>query len=308
MSLQVIDPGPLSLMQDLGRSGYQKAGVTTGGPMDEHAFLWANRLLGNKSNAAQIEITLGNFSCKFLAPAMIALTGADMGATINGQAIRSWSSHRVNPDDRLKLATARTGLRSYLAVSGGFQVKSTLGSCATVVRDKLGGSYGDGNPVQSEERLEYRAAAHTRQHLVPEKYIPDYASRVQIGVIPGYQYQEFTDKQRQLFFSSPYQVSNQIDRMGYRLSGKPVQCRMKKLVSEGIALGAIQIPPDGQPIVLLKDRQTIGGYPKIGCVAARDISRIAQCRPGDVIQFYEKDLLTAEAEMQIYRRFFSMMD
>ncbi len=314
MTLRVHSTGPLALLQDKGRYGYQSVGVTPGGPMDEHAFDWANKLLDNDLNATQIEITLGQFCCTFYAATSIALTGADMGAKLNGESIYPWQSYVINSGDKLDMGTAKSGLRSYLAVSGGFKVDTVLGSSATVSRDGLGGDDRKGSPLTANRLIRYSVdvsqlstsfSEPRSRKQVPSRFIPTYDRHINIGVIPSYQYDDFSVVDRERFFSSIYTVTTNIDRMGYRLSGEVIHCQRNNLISEGIALGAIQIPSDGQPIVLMRDRQTIGGYPKIGCVVHADINRLAQCLPGSTVQFYEKELYSAEAELMIQRQFFT---
>ncbi|WP_036825375.1 biotin-dependent carboxyltransferase family protein, partial [Photobacterium sanctipauli] len=299
MTLRILTPGPLSLLQDLGRFGHQSIGVSTGGPMDEHAFLWANRLLDNDRNAAQIEVTMGQFSCEFYAETTIAITGADMGATLNGRTIEPWQSYSVQQGDRLALRGARSGMRAYLAVQGGFKVPTPLDSCATVVRDELGGVQGRGDKLNAKDLLRFSVSKPMLNKRLPHHFIPTYSQTLTLEVILGYQCEDFSSQQRERFFNSTYTLTPQMDRMGCRLSGEAIECQRTTLVSEGIALGAIQIPADGQPIVLLKDRQTIGGYPKIGCVTSKGLSQLAQCLPGAEIRFVEKDLYQAEAERMI---------
>ncbi|WP_263080983.1 biotin-dependent carboxyltransferase family protein [Endozoicomonas sp. Mp262] len=305
MTLRIIEPGPLSLIQDLGRYGYQHIGVSPGGPMDEQAFLWANKLLANQSNDAQIEINLGMFRCEFLAQTTIAITGADMAAELNGVVIKPWQSYSVKPGDTLSFKGSQNGLRVYLAVRGGFEVPEILGSCSTVARDQLGGLHEDGSKLRAGDCLNYTASDPMLTRQVPEVFIPDYSQDITLEVIPGYQYEWFDKHERYRFFNAAYTLSQQIDRMGYRLSGEAIGCREQGLISEGIALGAIQIPADGQPIILMRDRQTIGGYPKIGCVKIKDLSPLAQCIPGATIRFVEKDLYKAEAEYRQIKLFFS---
>ena len=305
MTLRVIEPGPLSLIQDLGRYGHQSIGVSPGGPMDEHAFLWANRLLANHKNDAQIEINLGMFRCEFLTQTTIAITGADMAAELNGKVIQPWQSYSVQPGDTLSFKGSRSGLRAYLAIRGGFEVSKILGSCATVVRDQLGGLHGDGSKLCAGDNLNYSASDPMLTKQVPDEFVPDYGQDITLEVIPGYQYEWFDEEERHRFFNTTYTLSQQIDRMGYRLSGEAIHCQQQSLISEGIALGSVQIPADGQPIILMRDRQTIGGYPKIGCVKARNLSKLSQCLPGATIRFVKRDLYEAEAEYRLKKRFFS---
>ncbi len=306
MSLHITNPGFLSLIQDFGREGFQHIGVTTGGPLDEHAFLWANHLLDNDINAAQIEISVGMFAAEFTQACTIALTGADMAATLNGQAIKPWRTYNLNPGDRLNMATATTGMRAYLAVKGGFEVTPQLQSCATVMRERIGGLDQQGSKLQAQDQIGFQPGTATLTRRVPQQFIPDYSADLELGVIPGYQYDSFSLAQINRFFSEPYRISTEIDRMGYRLSGAAVNSSLDGIISEGISYGAIQIPKDGQPIVLLKDRQTIGGYPKIGCVTSLDAARLSQRGPGTQVRFKPVSVEQATAERMIYNHFFGI--
>lgn len=300
MSFEVLEPGMLSLLQDTGRRGYQHIGVTTGGPMDEHAFLWANRLLGNSLDAAQIEVSVGKLSLLAHEDTCIALTGANLGARLNGRDLVRWRTCRISKGDRIEFDMPVAGLRAYLAVAGGLKPAEKLGSCATVVREGLGGLNGNGRPLAKGDRIAFdRCESVTEAHL-PAAEIPDYTRPLHIGVIPGYQYRYFSTNQRATFFSNAYEVSQRIDRMGYRLTGEPVHSSLDGIVSEGIAYGAIQVPSDGQPIVLMKDRQTIGGYPKIGSLSGLDTGQLAQRGPGALVHFYLSDVAAAEAQRAIF--------
>ncbi|AOY86891.1 allophanate hydrolase [Marinobacter salinus] len=302
MSLEVVDAGMLALIQDTGRYGYQHIGVTTGGPMDEHAFLWANRLLNNELNAPQVEITFGKFSLLAHDDTWIAITGADLGARINDRAILPWQTHQVSRGDRIDFTAPVTGLRAYLAVSGGFRPALKLGSCATVTREGLGGLHGHGAKLARGDQLEFKPPEKVAKASVPQNEVPDYRQPLCLGVIPGYQYPHFSAVERMKFFSCDYEVSQNIDRMGYRLSGEAIHSDLSGIVSEGIAYGAIQVPSDGQPIVLMKDRQTIGGYPKIGCLSALDAGQLAQRGPGASVSFYLSDVADSEASRMLFNR------
>ncbi|MCV6604356.1 MAG: biotin-dependent carboxyltransferase family protein, partial [Porticoccaceae bacterium] len=254
----------LATVQDRGRIGSQPLGVATGGPLDGHAFAWGNRLLGNSPNAAQVEICFGNFHARFQSATWIALTGADLGWQLDGRAIAPWRSYPVRPGSELKAGFASAGVRSYLAVAGGWQLPQVFGSCATVTGDRLGG-LADGRPLQAGDILESVDSAISPTGFagcrVPRKFIPDYDSAIELRVLPGNQFAQFSVKCRQRFFGQHYQVSNRCDRMGCRMEGEPMTAVPGSMVSEAVPLGAIQVPGDGLPIVLLNDRQTIGGYP-----------------------------------------------
>lgn len=298
MAFKVIKPGLLALLQDLGRHGHQSIGLTTGGPMDEVAFRWGNALLENDPNAAQVEITFGMLSLEAQSDTSIAITGADLGATLNGKSITPWQSYAIKKSDVLAFHQPVWGLRAYLAVKGGFLCEPTLGSVATVMREKIGGLTGKGDKLQKGDLLSYQTGAVHRQKSVPRLAIPHYGVK-DIPVILGYQYKCFSTSERATFFSSDYTVSSNSDRMGYRLEGQAIRSDTKGIISEGIAYGAIQIPKDGQPIVLLQDRQTIGGYPKIGCVTRIGGGLLAQQKPGDVIQFTPITVDQAERERHL---------
>lgn len=304
MSLIIKQSDFLATIQDLGRYGYQHVGATTGGPMDEHAFLWNNRLLDNPPNSVQIEVALGMFSCIFRQPVMVALAGAQMNAKLNGQAVQPWGSFYVRAGDILELSMMQQGQYCYLAVKDGFNVTPTFGSCATVTRDGLGGLDGQGRKLQTDDIVDYTAGEPMIAHNVPARYIPAYDKEIRLGVIPSAQYHDFSADMQSLFFRSVYTVSQRINRMGYRLSGTAILSDKTNLFSEGVGLGAIQVPADGQPIVLMCDRQTIGGYPKIGYICKNDLGRLAQSVPGTKISFYKKDIIRAAQEYRQQQLFF----
>lgn len=295
MAFKVIKPGLLALLQDLGRYGHQSIGLTSGGPMDEMAFRWANRLLDNPENSPQLEITFGMLTLEAQADTSIAITGADLGARLNDTQLLTWQTYAIKKGDILTFQQPNTGLRAYLAVKGGFQCKPTLGSVSSVMREAIGGLTGKGDKLKEGDLLPYQASSQYHQKSVPNLAIPNYQCS-EISVVLGYQYQAFSAFERAKFFSSDYRVSSSSDRMGYRLEGSAITSEVPGIISEGIAYGSIQIPKDGQPIVLLKDRQTIGGYPKMGCVTRYGGALLSQKKPGDSIQFRPISVDQAEQE------------
>lgn len=304
MSLVIQQSDFLSTVQDLGRFGYQHVGVSTGGPMDEHAFLWNNHLLGNTPQTAQIEITMGGFKCIFHQPTMAALAGADMQAKLNGQAITPWQSFYVHTGDILELGLMQHGVYSYLAVKGGFNVTPVLNSTATVTRDALGGLTGQGHKLAQGDILKYPPNTPQQAVRIPKRYIPEYQKEIRLGVIPTAQYTDFSPEMQQKFFNTPYKLTQNISRMGFRLSGEAILSNKPNLYSEGVGLGAVQIPADGQPIILMRDHQTIGGYPKIGYVCRTDLNLLAQSAPNTIIRFYKKDITKAGRELKEFTDFF----
>ncbi|MCF7363757.1 urea amidolyase [Vibrio diazotrophicus] len=308
--LQVMSSGMLSLIQDLGRYGVARHGLSAGGPADLHAHCWANQLLDNPSNASVLEITMGNASFLALDDILISLTGADTNPQVDGESIATWRSFLLRKGQTLKLGYAKTGFRSYLAVAGGIDAPKVFGSSATVVRNQLGGlGVQSGRAIQKGDILPV-CKTYTNDgkpfNWVPRLFIPKYSDEVSLSVIESYQSHLFSRQAKQTFYANPYQISDKSDRMGIRLQGNPVQMDLSGVISEGIAYGSIQFPSNGQPIILLNDRQTLGGYPKIGCVSRMSLMKLAQARPGSLIHFYRGDI---ERETEAYcefMKFFSL--
>ncbi|MFV8816211.1 biotin-dependent carboxyltransferase family protein [Haliea sp. E17] len=283
MSLRVIQPGMLSLLQDRGRFGRHRLGLTTGGPLDPVAFDYGNRLLQNDANTTAVEISFGGLQLEATVDTFICVTGAAMPLTINGAAQAGWEVLPVRAGDQIALGFAESGCRAYLGVAGGFTVAPSFGSTATVVREHLGGLRGE--KLQAGDALPCAPVSQRQRLYLPEAQRPRYGKSVTLRVIPGYQERHFKRLQQRRLFSHAYAVSQKSDRMGYRLEGPAIDCDIKGILSEGICQGAIQIPADGQPIVLLNDRQTIGGYPKIGSALSLDCAQLAQTAPGGTVHF-----------------------
>ena len=280
---RVLKPGVLTLITDRGRYGYHRIGLTTGGPIDPMAFRWANRLLGNDENASLLEASFGGLSLEAQVDTALVVTGASAPLKINGMDVEMWRSHAIKAGDKIELGFSTEGCRSYLAVAGGFNIDAEFGSSTTVARESIGGL--NGSKLSAGDVLP--CAVHTDHPLntLPEASRPTYSGDISLRVILGYQQHHFSRHQQCLFFSSEYEVSDRCDRMGYRLTGAEIKPSIDGILSEGICLGAIQMPADGQPIVLLNDRQTIGGYPKIGSMVSLDVARLGQCLPGAKLTF-----------------------
>ncbi|OOF14093.1 hypothetical protein BZG84_14715 [Salinivibrio sp. PR932] len=309
--LTVLDPGVLSLVQDTGRYGVGQLGLSQGGPVDCHAFAWANYLLDNPANTPLVEITMGQARFRADHAMSIAITGADMQPCINGQRVGMWQTLTLNAGDELRLRYARRGLRAYLAVCGGWAVDGAFGSAATVMRNQLGGLHSGlgeqagGMALTKGDVLPCRPhALLPRVRGVPTRFIPDYNALTPLALVPGYQFDSFSAEALTAFFDGEYTVNQHSDRMGVRLNGPSVVSKQPGIVSEGIALGAVQVPPDGQPIVLLNDRQTLGGYPKLGCLTRASLSMLAQTPPGQAVRFYPARLADASAQWQEFVQFF----
>lgn len=279
----IMAPGVLSLLQDNGRFGQGALGLTSGGPMDAPSATWANRLLGNNSNATLIECSVGGLQLRADTHSYIAVTGATLPLTINGKAAEQWSVHKVQAGDLLELGMVSSGLRAYIAVAGGFTIAPQFGSTATVLREGIGGL--NGNKLQAGDTLAVATVQSLARRSLPVPYRPQFNRVLTLRLVEGYQAQNFSATERQRFYLNSYNVTPQADRMGYKLKGAAISCQQTQLLSEGICYGAVQIPPDGQPIVLLNDRQTLGGYPKIGTVLSLDCALLAQAAAGTEVYF-----------------------
>ena len=279
----VRQPGLLTLIQDSGRFGTHNLGLTNGGPLDILAFNWANRLLGNAGNSSTLEISFGGLSLESDLDTAIVVTGAEIPIKINAEAIDQWQTHSLKKGDTIELGYTTSGTRAYLAVAGGFNIAPSFGSSATVVREKIGGLGGD--KLKAGDHLPCDSHALSQHYRLADDDRPYYTDNAVLRVVLGYQQSAFDYIEQQRFFSSEYQVTDRSDRMGFRLEGEAIKSNLSGMLSEGICHGAIQIPADGQPIVLLNDRQTIGGYPKIGSVIPLDTAKLAQLSPGSTIRF-----------------------
>ena len=301
MSMRVLQAGMLSLLQDNGRQGQHRLGLSNGGPLDREAFHYCNRLLQNSSTSTAIEISVGGLKLETQVDTYICVTGANMPLSINSEEKSLWEVHRVCAGDSIHIGFARSGCRSYLGVADGFSIECSFGSTATVVRENIGGLRGVS--LQAEDRLPCPAISSRTRYYLAKKDQPRYQNTLTVRVIPSYQQRHFSRVEQRRFFGSTYKISERCDRMGYRLEGPIIACDIKGVLSEGICFGAIQVPPDGQPIVLLNDRQTIGGYPKIGAALSLDAARMTQLPPGSSVHFAPITHHTARKALQLAQRF-----
>ena len=298
--IEVLDGGMLSTVQDLGRYGYQRYGVPVSGALDLFALRAGNRLVGNADDAAGLEITLIGPRLRFLSPAVIAITGADLDPRLDGHRVSMWQSVPVKEGTTLAFGDVRDGVRAYLAVAGGFDVPLVLGSRSTYTRSKLGGI--GGRAIRAGDRLPGVAAPvveGARSRRLPRRLVPAYGHQHALRVVLGPQDDAFSEEGVRAFLSSAYQVSEQSDRIGYRLNGPTIAHKAgPDIISDGIPSGAVQVPADGQPIVLLADRGTTGGYTKIATLISADLPRLAQAMPSDEVTFARVSLEDANRALR----------
>ena len=300
-SILIHDAGPQTTVQDLGRRGSLRLGIPPSGPMDREAFLLANRLVGNADDAAGLECTVIGPRIEFADERWVAVTGADMPVTLNGAAMPRWAGFEVKAGDVLRLGAARTGVRGYIAVSGGVDTPPVLGSRSTYLRGRLGGF--EGRALGKGDCLRLGPASGGEPAEVREPFIPDYAVEPTVRVVLGPQDDRFTQRGIAALFDAPYEMTPQSDRMGARLRGARIEhTRGHDIVSDGVALGGIQVIGDGQPIVLMADRQSTGGYTKIGAVCSFDIGRLCQVKPGQRLRFRQVSVAEAHQCLRAYRR------
>lgn len=303
MSITVIKPGLLSTFQDLGRAGHQHLGVPVSGAMDHRAHRLANLLVGNIDDEATLEVTLSGPTLRFNAPGCIAISGAQLSPALNGAAVPNSRPLIIRSGDELTFGPRVHGLRAYIAWHGGIALDTVLSSRSTYLRGSFGGYQGralkKGDVLTQQADLQGRDLETLARDLWEIRvYLPAILGslpRAEVRVVRGAHSPLFTEQSLLDFFAAEYRVSPESERMGYRLQGARLALiSATQLLSEATSFGTIQVPPDGNPIVLMADRQTTGGYAKIGQIATVDLSTIAQLMPGETLKFVEISLAQAQ--------------
>ena len=293
MGILIQEPGLFTTVQDEGRYGYQQFGVTPSGPRSFHI---ANLLVGNNLGEGALEMTFQGPTMKFEEANVVAVTGADMKPTLNGKPVPMYEAFVVEKDDVLKFQFAMNGSRGYVAFAGGLDIPLLMESKSTLASKGLGGV--DGRKLQKEDHIGFTAPKKELPHMESRKVTkPEFPNKeVVLRVIRGPQDDCFSEEEIRRFFWYGFKVTNEFDRMGCRLErSEPVKhLQDGNIISDGIACGSIQVPTNGQPIIMLADRQTVGGYTKIGTVISVDLSKLAQAKPGMDVRFVEVSLELAQ--------------
>jgi len=294
--IEVRSPGLLTTVQDLGREGFAPMGVSASGAADPVALRIGNRLVGNPESAAGLEMTLLGGTFIFPEHAEIALTGSDFRATLDNKRVELWSSSEVRAGQTMRLEATHTGARCYLCVRGGILVKMFLGSASTHLLSGLGGF--EGRALRKGDVLKIGTAGGGfrtfRRRKVATRALEKLAPRKTLRVTAGPQSDWFSEVTREVFYRTAYGVAEESNRMGLRLEGAPIPAEAGgEMISEGVSLGAVQIPASGLPIILFVEQQTTGGYPKIANVISADMSSLGQLRPRDEIRFELVEMETA---------------
>jgi antagonist of KipI len=313
MTIKVLHPGLLTTIQDLGRYGSQKYGVIVSGAMDSYSLRVANLLVGNDEGEGALEITLFGTTLYFEKDLLIAITGGDLLATIDGKKAPMWRPILMRKGSVLKFKSAIKGCRAYLAFAGGIVIPKVMGSKSTYLRAEIGGF--QGRALRKEDTFECGEMNELNHSLVQQlekmnghfTWAVNYSALINlkssqtIRVLKGTEFNRFDKNSQQMLFNEPYTITTQADRMGYRLEGPVLSLAEPfELLSESVTYGTIQVPPNGQPIILMADRQTTGGYPKISQIISADLPSLAQLQPTSTIQF--KEVTHEQAEMELLKK------
>ena len=301
MSITVLNPGLLTTVQDQGRVGYQQFGVSVSGVMDPRSAALANILAGNDQGEAVLECTMMGPQLQFDKANVIAITGGDLGPTLDGKPVPGYQAVAVKAGQVLKFTAPKAGCRAFIAFAGGLDIPLTMGSRSTYMKAKIGGY--QGRKLEKGDQIGFRAPVETLKRMEDRVLRPEFAPKpvYTLRVVMGPQDDYFTDAGINTFLGQTYTVTPEFDRMGCRLDG-PVIAHKEggDIISDGIAFGAIQVPSAGTPIIMLGDRQTTGGYTKIATVITADFRTLAQLKAGDKARFvkvpveYAQSLLLAQ--------------
>lgn len=308
--IKVIQSGLLSTLQDEGRSYYQHIGMPVSGAMDLYALRLANFLVDNQPFEACIEMTLLGSSIKFQSDTFIAITGASPIIKLNKKRVAAYQTLKIKAGDQLEIGAIQQGARSYLAIAGGYDVPQIMGSKSTYLYGRIGGY--EGRPLEEGDHIPILETNKKRiKRKIRKQHIAQWSEVTELRIVPGPEKEQFTWKGLTHFLTNEFQLSPQCNRMGYRIQGPVIEKHNQTadILSSTVAFGTIQVPGDGLPIIMMADRQTTGGYPRIANVISADHHILAQLKPGDKIRFKEVSLETAHQlhfnQMKIISQFYT---
>ncbi|EEK50156.1 Regulator of kinase autophosphorylation inhibitor [Bacillus cereus ATCC 10876] len=303
--------GMFTTVQDLGRSYYQQFGVPVGGAMDKNALRLINMLVGNEENEAGLEMTILGPKLLIKKTTLLAIGGADMEPLLNGERIPLWRPILAEEGSMLCFGKVKSGCRAYVTFAGGIHIERTMGSKSTYIRAAIGGiegrmlKKGDCFQIGTYSEMANRFIQDLQKDeriktkwVISNSVLPKYKKHPKLRVITDFEYDQFIEESRKAFFTKEYKVSNYADRMGYRVEGEVLnRIEEKEILSSPVTFGTIQVPNGGQPIILMVDRQTTGGYPRMGNIISVDLPLLAQLKPGDYVSF---EKITLEEAEQLY--------
>ncbi|MCC2506115.1 MULTISPECIES: biotin-dependent carboxyltransferase family protein [Bacillus] len=311
MDVEVLHAGMFTTVQDLGRSYYQQFGVPVGGAMDKNALRLINMLVGNEENEAGLEMTILGPKLLIKKTTLLAIGGADMEPLLNGERIPLWRPILAEEGSMLCFGKVKSGCRAYVTFAGGIHIERTMGSKSTYIRAAIGGiegrmlKKGDCFQIGTYSEMANRFIQDLQKDeriktkwVISNSVLPKYKKHPKLRVITDFEYDQFIEESRKAFFTKEYKVSNYADRMGYRVEGEVLnRIEEKEILSSPVTFGTIQVPNGGQPIILMADRQTTGGYPRMGNIISVDLPLLAQLKPGDYVSF---EKITLEEAEQLY--------
>ncbi|MGH0522764.1 biotin-dependent carboxyltransferase family protein [Bacillus cereus] len=311
MDVEVLHAGMFTTVQDLGRSYYQQFGVPVGGAMDKNALRLINMLVGNEENEAGLEMTILGPKLLIKKTTLLAIGGVDMEPLLNGERIPLWRPILAEEGSMLCFGKVKNGCRAYVTFAGGIHIERTLGSKSTYIRAAIGGiegrmlKKGDCFQIGTYSEMANRFIQDLQKDeriktkwVISNSVLPKYKKHPKLRVIVDFEYDQFKEESRKVFFTKEYKVSNYADRMGYRVEGEVLnRIEEKEILSSPVTFGTIQVPNGGQPIILMADRQTTGGYPRMGNIISVDLPLLAQLKPGDYVSF---EKITLEEAEQLY--------
>ncbi|MEB9738228.1 MULTISPECIES: biotin-dependent carboxyltransferase family protein [Bacillus cereus group] len=311
MDVEVLHVGMFTTVQDLGRSYYQQFGVPVGGAMDKNALRLINMLVGNEENEAGLEMTILGPKLLIKKTTLLAIGGVDMEPLLNGERIPLWRPILAEEGSMLCFGKVKSGCRAYVTFAGGIHIEGTMGSKSTYIRAAIGGiegrmlKKGDCFQIGTYSEMANRFIQDLQKDeriktkwVISNSVLPKYKKHPKLRVIADFEYDQFTEESRKAFFTKEYKVSNYADRMGYRVEGEVLnRIEEKEILSSPVTFGTIQVPNGGQPIILMADRQTTGGYPRMGNIISVDLPLLAQLKPGDYVSF---EKITLEEAEQLY--------
>ena len=307
-SIKVLKAGFFTTVQDLGRQGYQKFGMPVAGVMDNFSYRVANNLVGNDEGEAVLEATFLGPELEFSGDMVVAITGANMNPKLNGKEIPMWESIKVMKGDKLALGGILMGIRSYIAFSGELDIELVNNSKSTYAKSGIGGF--KGRKLMNNDELQIKVSNNiVAGKYLDSKYIPEFNKGNNIRVVLGPQDDYFTEEGINTFLSdNGYKITKEADRMGYRLSGEIISHKEKAdIISDGALFGSVQVPANGQPIILMADRQTTGGYTKIATVISSDLPKLSQMGSDNEVIFENVSVEEAHKAYKEYEENFSMI-
>ncbi|PFO62832.1 biotin-dependent carboxyltransferase family protein [Bacillus cereus] len=327
MDVEVLHAGMFTTVQDLGRSYYQQFGVPVGGAMDKNALRLINMLVGNEENEAGLEMTILGPKLLIKKTTLLAIGGVDMEPLLNGERIPLWRPILAEEGSMLCFGKVKSGCRAYVTFAGGIHIEGTMGSKSTYIRAAIGGiegrmlKKGDCFQIGTYSEMANRFIQDLQKDeriktkwVISNSVLPKYKKHPKLRVIADFEYDQFTEESRKAFFTKEYKVSNYADRMGYRVEGEVLnRIEEKEILSSPVTFGTIQVPNGGQPIILMADRQTTGGYPRMGNIISVDLPVLAQLKPGDYVSFEnitleeaERLYIEQEVNMNLLKKFIAL--